>query len=96
MSFRIVVNSGDKRKVWFDKTYSAKSQESASPVKNFYQTLNGLEEDVYEELTPCEEMDLSEVEQENFDKCKKCYVCGEKFGLTKNNLKNCDHCHKTG
>ena len=94
--FRIVNNSGDKRKVWYDKTYSAGSQESTSPIRNFYRTLNGLEEDIYRELTPCEEMDLSDVEQESFDKCGNCYVCGGKFGMDKNILKNCEHCHKTG
>ena len=65
MFFRIVDNSDNQRKIWFDKKHSANSQESWT---------FGLEEDVYEELTPCEEMDLSELEQENFENCKNCYV----------------------
>jgi hypothetical protein len=41
-------------------------------------------------------MDLSEKEQAEFEKAVKCYVCAEKFGLNKNNLKNHDHCLKSG
>jgi hypothetical protein len=41
-------------------------------------------------------MDLSKIEQAEFENTEKCYVCTEKFGLNRNNLKNRDHCHKTG
>ena len=67
-----------------------------SPVKNFYQTVDSMKEDVYHAITPCEEMNLSEKEQIEFEKSRECYVCAEKFGLNKENLKNRDHCHKTG
>ena len=67
-----------------------------SPVEDFYQTLYGLQDDIYDAVTPCTEMDLSEKEQAEFEKAVKCYVCAEKFGLNKNNLKNRDHCHKSG
>ena len=55
-----------------------------------------MKEDVYRAITPCEEMNLSEKEQIEFEKSRECYVCAEKFGLNKENLKNRDHCHKTG
>ena len=94
--FRIIDNSGSNRKVWFDKTYTSSKPDDISPVKDFYQTLNGLQDDIYDAVTPYKEMDLSEIEQAEFEKAEKCYVCTEKFGLNKNNLKNRDHCHKTG
>ena len=94
--FRIIDNSGSNRKVWFDKTYTTTKSKDVSPVRDFYQTLNGLQDDIYDAVTPCVEMDLSEDEQIEFEKAMKCYVCEEKFSLNKNNLKNCDHCHKTG
>lgn len=55
-----------------------------------------MKEDIYHAITPHEEMLLSEEEQSEFEKSKKCYVCNENFGLNKHNLKNRDHCHKTG
>lgn len=67
-----------------------------SPVKHFYRVLNLIKEDIYHAITPREEMNLSEEEQIEFEKTQKCYVCAEKFGLNKHNLKNRDHCHKTG
>jgi hypothetical protein len=94
--FRIIDNSGSNRKVWFDKTYTSSKPDDISPVKDFYQTLYGLQDDIYDIVTPCEEMDLSKIEQAEFENTEKCYVCTEKFGLNRNNLKNRDHCHKTG
>ena len=55
-----------------------------------------MKEDIYHAITPCEQMNLSEKEQTEFEKSQNCYVCAEKFGLNKENLKNRDHCHKTG
>ena len=94
--FRIIDNSGGNRKVWFDKTYTSAKPDDISPVKDFYQTLYGLQEDIYDTVTPYEEMNLSKIEQAAYENSVKCYVCSEKFGLNKNNLKNRDHCHKTG
>ena len=71
-------------------------REDLSPVKHFYRVLNLIKEDIYHAITPREEMNLSEEEQIEFEKTQKCYVCAEKFGLNKHNLKNRDHCHKTG
>ena len=55
-----------------------------------------MKEDIYHAITPCEQMNLSEKEQIEFEKAQNCYVCAEKFSLNKENLKNRDHCHKTG
>ena len=55
-----------------------------------------IKEDIYHAITPREQMNLTEKEQIEFEKSQKCYVCAEKFGLNKHNLKNRDHCHKTG
>ena len=52
--FRIIDNSGSNRKVWFDKTYTSSKPDDISPVKDFYQTLNGLQDDIYDAVTPCE------------------------------------------
>ena len=93
---RIIDNSQNRRKVWFDKTYTAVEEDDQSPVKDFYHTLNMMKEDIYHAITPCEQMNLSEKEQNEFEKAQKCYVCAEKFSLNKENLKNRDHCHKTG
>ena len=77
--FRIIDNSGDERKVWFNKTYSSSSSDDISPVRDFYQTVNEMQDEIYEGVTPCEEMELSESEQEEFDRAKNCYVCTEKM-----------------
>ena len=77
--FRIIDNSGDERKVWFNKTYSSSSPDDNSPVRDFYQTVNEMQDEIYEGVTPCEEMELSESEQEEFDRAKNCYVCTEKM-----------------
>ena len=84
------------RKVWFNKTYSSNTPNDNSPVRDFYRTVNDMQDDMYEGVTPCKEMDLSESEQEELEKAKNCYVCAEKFSLDKNNLRNRDHCHKSG
>jgi len=95
-NFKIVDNTQSERKVWFNKTYSAVKRKDLSPVKHFYRVLNQIKEDIYHAITPREEMNLSEEEQIKFEEAQKCYVCAEKFGLNKHNLKNRDHCHKTG
>jgi hypothetical protein len=51
--FRIIDNSGSNRKVWFDKTYTSSKPDDISPVKDFYQTLYGLQDDIYDIVTPC-------------------------------------------
>ena len=48
-----------------------------------------MQDDIYDVLTPREVMDLSTIEQNAYENT-------EKFGLNKHNLKNRDHCHKTG
>ena len=55
-----------------------------------------MKEDIYQAITPCEEMSLSEKEQSEFENAENCYVCAARFSLDKENLKNRDHCHKTG
>ena len=82
--------------MWFDKTYTAVEEDDQSPVKNFYHTLNMMKEDIYHAITPCEQMNIKKKEQNEFERAQKCYVCAEKFSLNKENLKNRDHCHKTG
>ena len=82
--------------MWFSKTYSAVEENDQSPVKNFYHTLNTMKEDIYHAISPCEQMNLSKKEQAEFEKAQNCYVCAVKFSLNKENLKNRDHCHKTG
>ena len=94
--FRIIDNSDGNRKVWYDKMYTSNNPGDISPVKDFYQTLYDLQDDVYDVVTPCEVMDLSTIDQTAYENSEKCYVCSEKFGLNKHNLKNRDHCHKTG
>ena len=49
-----------------------------------------IKEDIYHAITPREQMNLTEKEQIEFEKSQKCYVCAEKFGLNKHNLKNRD------
>jgi hypothetical protein len=94
--FRIIDNCGGNRKVWFDKTYTSSKPGDVSPVKDFYQTLYDMQDAIYDVVTPCEVMDLSTIDQKAYENSEKCYVCSEKFGLNKHNLKNRDHCHKTG
>ena len=55
-----------------------------------------MQDAIYDVVTPCEVMDLSTIDQKAYENSEKCYVCSEKFGLNKHNLKYRDHCHKTG
>ena len=89
-------NAQGGRKTWFNKTYTAAKAISTETVEDFFGTLTGLHEDVYERLTPSKEMDLSDVEQKSFDCAISCYVCKSKFKLMKDGLKNKDHNHFSG
>ena len=97
MYFRIVDNIAEGgRKTWFHQTYSATIPDSSAPVKQNYESLTDLHGDIYDRLTPSEEMDLTEIEQKSFDDAASCYFCAGKFKRMKDRTKNRDHDHFSG
>ena len=62
----------------------------------FCKTMNEIREEIFDVMKNPKDMIITPEQEQEFQKCSKCFICGGGFSNTKDKKKVRDHCHFTG
>ena len=62
----------------------------------FCKTMNEIREEIFDVMNNPKDMIITPEQEQEFQKCSKCFICGGGFSNTKDKKKVRDHCHFTG
>ena len=65
-------------------------------MDRFCDDMNSIRAEIFEKMNSPKPMIITKEQEEEFQKCKKCFICGGSFNKTKHKKKVRDHCHFTG
>ena len=65
-------------------------------MDKFCNDMNNIREEIFEKMNSPKPMIITKEQEEEFQKCKKCFICGGSFNNNKHKKKVRDHCHFTG